>query len=162
RKTHDAGDRRDIVREIEVELVVEGHADHIRWPCQEKRVTICGRSHNCLSADVGASARAVLHHELLAEPLRQPLTDQARDDVGRTGRSERHDDAHRPRRIGLRPRYVRYSRERGSTHCQMQKISAGKFHFEPSLSLHITRSPRARAALATATAVSSLQARQAY
>src|SRR5262249_46437300 len=87
---------------IEVELVVERHADHIRWPCQKKRVTICGRSHDCLSADVGASTRAVLHHELLAEPLRQPLTDQARDNVGRTGRSERHDDANRPRRIVLR------------------------------------------------------------
>src|SRR5262245_66603056 len=49
RKTHDAGDWRDIAREIEVELVVEGHADHIRWPCQEKRVTICGRSHDCLT-----------------------------------------------------------------------------------------------------------------
>src|SRR5262249_1197013 len=50
---------------------------------------------------------------------------------------------HGPRRIGLRPRETRHGRERGSARCQMQKIAAGKFHFEPP-SLHITRSPRRR------------------
>src|SRR5262245_17118583 len=133
RKTHDAGDWRDIALEIEVEFVVERHADHIRWPCQEKRVTICGRSHDCFSADVGASTRAVLHYELLAEPLRQPLTHQARDNVGRTGRSERHDDAHRPRGIGLRRSDPRVGRQRGSTRGQMQEFATGKFHSIPSL-----------------------------
>jgi hypothetical protein len=36
--------------------------------------------------------------------------------------------AHRPRRIGLRPSNARDGRQRGSARCQMQKISAGKFH----------------------------------
>src|SRR5262249_35015966 len=36
-----------------------------------------------------------------------------------------------PRRIGLRPRDARHGRERGSARCEMEKISAGKFHSEP-------------------------------
>ena len=39
------------------------------------------------------------------------------------------DQAHRPRRIGLRPRDARHGRQRGSARCQMQKLSAGKFHW---------------------------------
>src|SRR6266511_584383 len=35
------------------------------------------------------------------------------------------------RRIGLRPNEARPGRQRGSARGQMQKISAGKFHFEP-------------------------------
>ena len=38
-------------------------------------------------------------------------------------------DAHRPRWIGLRPSNMRHGRQRGSARGQMQKISAGKFHF---------------------------------
>src|SRR5262245_9978944 len=34
-------------------------------------------------------------------------------------------------RVGLRPCDARGGRQRGSARCQMQKISAGKFHFEP-------------------------------
>src|SRR5215469_14989752 len=41
------------------------------------------------------------------------------------------DDAHRPRRIGLCPSEARQCRQRGSARGQTQKISAGKFHFEP-------------------------------
>src|SRR5262249_6753944 len=87
-----------------------------------------GRAHGGLGADIAAATRPVVDHELLSEPLRQPLSDQARRDVGRAGRGEWYDQTHRPRRIGLRPRCARYSRERGSTRYQMQKISAGKFH----------------------------------
>ena len=41
-------------------------------------------------------------------------------------------DAHRPRRIGLRPCDARHGRQRGSARGQMQKLSAGKFHGVPS------------------------------
>src|SRR5262249_61698910 len=44
---------------------------------------------------------------------------------------EWHDQMHWPRRIGLRVRDPRYSRQRGSASCQMQEFAAGKFHFEP-------------------------------
>ena len=45
----------------------------------------------------------------------------------------KRDEAHRPRRIGLRPCDPRYRRQRGSARCQMQKFSAGKFHIDPFL-----------------------------
>jgi hypothetical protein len=41
------------------------------------------------------------------------------------------DNAHRARRIGLRPRDTRHRRQRGSAYGQMEKLSAGKFHFDP-------------------------------
>src|SRR5215831_13161451 len=117
-----AGDRRDVADEIETKLVIERGVDGIPTADHEQRVSVCRRAHDGLGADIAAAARSVLDNKLLTEPLRQPLTHQTRDDVGRTGWSERHDDAHRPRRIGLRPHCARYSRERGSTGGQMQKL----------------------------------------
>src|SRR6516165_7437973 len=85
--------------------------------------------------------------ELLTEPLRQPLTDQACHDVECAGRSKRGDDAHRPRRIGLRPSEARHSRKRGSAGCEMQELATGKFHFEPPFTVAVgtrisSRAPR--------------------
>src|SRR5262245_145956 len=97
----------------------------------------CSRStYDRLCTNIVAAARPVVDNKLLAEPLRQPLSDQARRDVGRAGRRNWHDQTHRPRWIGLRPHYARYSRERGSARGQMQKSSAGKFHFEPPSPSH--------------------------
>jgi hypothetical protein len=64
------------------------------------------------------------------------LAHQACHDVGGTTGRKSDNDAHRPRRIGLRPSKARHGRERGSARCQMQKLpSVGKFH-------SITRSAR--------------------
>src|SRR5215472_14412308 len=141
-----ASDWRDIADEIVVELVVECRIDRVETTDQEKGVAVCGRAHDGLGADIAAATRPVVDNKLLAEPLRQPLSDQARRDVGCAGRGDWHDQTHWPRRIGLRPCDARDGRERGSARSQMQKLSAGKFHFEPSLSLHIIQSPRRRAA----------------
>src|SRR5262245_4606183 len=51
--------------------------------------------------------------------------------VERATRRKWNHEPDRPRWIGLRPRDARHRRERGSARCQMQKISAGKFHSEP-------------------------------
>ena len=59
------------------------------------------------------------------------MADQARGDVSAAAGGKADNDADRPRWIGLRPRKARHGRERGSARGQMQKISAGKFHFEP-------------------------------
>ena len=56
------------------------------------------------------------------------------------------DDAHRPRRIGLRPRDPRDGRQRGSARCQMQKMFGGEVSSRTSLSrslYSITSSARA-------------------
>src|SRR5215813_6659988 len=51
--------------------------------------------------------------------------------VAGAARRKPYDPAHRPRRIDLCHRDPRYGRERGSARGQMQKLPAGKFHFEP-------------------------------
>ena len=85
---HDARDRRDVADEIEIELVVERRVDRVRRTDQKECIAVGGRTHDRLGADIAAGARPVLDDEWLAEPLRQPLTDQARDDVGRAARRQ--------------------------------------------------------------------------
>jgi len=128
---HNAGDRRDVADEIEVELVIERRVERVRRNGHEERIAIRCRTHDRLRGDITAGARPVLDDELLAEPLREPLADQACDDVGAAAGGKADDDADRPRRIGLRPGDPRDGRQRGGARCEMQKISAGKFHFEP-------------------------------
>ena len=55
-----------------------------------------------LGADVVAAAGAVLDRERLAELVGQPLRDQAGGEIGGAAGRGGDDDAHRPRRIGLR------------------------------------------------------------
>jgi hypothetical protein len=50
------------------------------------------------------------------------LTDQAPDYVDTPASGKADDDAHRPRRIGLRPSETRDCRQRGSAGGQMQKL----------------------------------------
>src|SRR5262249_51660572 len=113
-------------------------------PDQEERVAIRRRAHNRLGCDVAAGSQTVVDDERLTEPLRKPLTYQARRDVRTASGREANNDAHRPRWIGLRPSNMRHGRERGSARCEMQKLSAGKFHFEPPSPSHhsITSSAR--------------------
>ena len=132
----DAGDRRDVADEIEIQFRVEAHIGNGRRADQEQRVAVGGRASDRFGRDIGAGARAVLDDDLLAEPLRERLADDARDDVGRRAGGKADDQMHRPRRIGIRPCDPRNSRERGSARCQVQKFSAGKCHgfFSPKCS----------------------------
>src|SRR5262249_29225021 len=84
----DSCDRRDVANEIEIELVVERRVDRVRRACHEQRVAARRRPHARLRADIAAGARPVLDNELLTEPLRQPLTDQAGDNVGWSARGK--------------------------------------------------------------------------
>src|SRR5438046_3036534 len=91
-----------------------------------------GCSLRCLSiTDVASTAANVLDIKLSAESFAQPLSNEPREDVRRAANSERDDYAHRPRRIGLRPRHARDGRQRDSASGQMQKSSARKFHRSP-------------------------------
>ena len=77
------------------------------------------RANDGFGGDVAAGAQTVLDDEGLPEALRQRLANDARQDVDDAAGSEPGDDPNRPRRIGLRPRYPRSGRERGSTRCQI-------------------------------------------
>jgi hypothetical protein len=113
--------------EIEIELVVECCVDRIAGIRQQERITVRGCTHDCLGGDIAARTCPVRDDERLAEPFRQPLTEQARGDVGSPASRKADDDAHGPRRIGLPEGKARDGRQRGSARCQMQKISAEKF-----------------------------------
>ena len=79
--TYDAGDRRDVVDEIEIQLFVERRIDRVRRHDQEQSVAIGWRTHDCFGGNVAAGSRTVLDDERLTEPFREPLTYQARRDV---------------------------------------------------------------------------------
>jgi len=128
RGAHDAGDRGDVAKEIEIEVVVERGIDHVRRRDQEQRVTVGQRMRRRFGAHIAAGARPVIDDELLAEPLRQPVTDQAGVDVGRSSRRKADDDMHRPRRIGFRAHDARHGRERGAARRQLQNSSTRKPH----------------------------------
>src|SRR5262245_49857928 len=143
RLADDGCDRCDVADEIEIEVVVERRVDRVRRSRQEERVAVRRRLHDRLGTDIAAGTRPVLDDELLAEPLGQPMTDQARGDVGSTTGGKSDDNAHWPRRIGLRPRDARQSRQRGSARGQMQELSTGKFHLNLPSDHSITSSARA-------------------
>src|SRR5712672_2830733 len=97
--------------------------------------------YDSLGADVATPARPVLYHELLPEPLRQPLANSTRRNVGRPASRERHNEAHRPRRPGLRVRDPRDRRQRGNVGGKMQKLSSvGKFQVALPMFSRNTRS----------------------
>jgi hypothetical protein len=123
-------DRRDVADEIEVELAVERRVDCVCRIDQEKRVAVWKRMHDHLGGYIGSGAWTVLDNELLAEPFRQPLSHQTREDIGNAAGSNAHDYTYRSRRIGLRARHTRYSRQSGDTDRQMQKLTTRKFHGE--------------------------------
>src|SRR3954453_9793914 len=91
----DAGDRRDVLNEIEVELVVESCIDRTIRTDQEEYVAVRGGARDHLGADVTAGTRPVFNNERLPEPLRQPLSHQPGDDVRRAASGKADDHAHR-------------------------------------------------------------------
>src|SRR5262245_27276820 len=103
RRTGDAGDSCNIADEIETKLIVEGRVDRVAGEDQKKRIAVRLRPHDRLRADIAARARSIVDDELLAQPLRELLSNQTSYCVGRTARRVADDDAHRPRWIRLRP-----------------------------------------------------------
>src|SRR5258706_15839387 len=125
---NNAGERRDVADEIEVELVIECRVERVEGTDYEQGVAVCRRAHDRLGCDVAAGSRTVVDDERLTEPLREPLTYQARRDVRTASGREANNKAHRPRWIALRPSNTRHGRERGHAPGEMEKISTEKFH----------------------------------
>src|SRR5262245_58477271 len=122
---NDASDRRNVANEIEIELVVERRVSRVERTDREQRVAVGRGTHDRLGGDVAAGSRTVVDDERLTEPLREPLTDQARRDVRTASGREADNDAYWPRRISLRASDARGGRQRGRTCGQMQKFAAG-------------------------------------
>ena len=79
----DASARRDITDKIVIELFVKRRVDRGGTADHEERIAVRRGAYDGLNTDIATASRTVLNEELLAEPLRQPLTDQARSDVVR-------------------------------------------------------------------------------
>jgi len=103
RATGDARDRCDLAEKNEIELVVECRVDCVGRTASEERVAVGGRAHDRLGGQSAAGTHTIFDDEWLAEPLRQPLTDQTREDVPRAAGGKTKYDAHGFRRVGLRP-----------------------------------------------------------
>src|SRR4029453_11643819 len=101
RPAANASDRSDIADEIKVQLVVQRGVDCVRRSAEEERVAVWWRTHDRLSAQIATCPAPILDEKWLAEPFREPLTDQTREDVCRAAGAKADDDAHRPRGRGL-------------------------------------------------------------
>ena len=90
-------------RRIEAELGKEALADHQR-PLRrgEQRVAVGLGAIDDLGAEILRGARPVLDHHRLAEFRRQMLGEDARHQIAVGAGRQRHDDADRAGRIGLR------------------------------------------------------------
>src|ERR1700704_7070376 len=131
-----ACDRRRVSHETEIELIGEQIGDRVSRNDQKERMAVGGRTRDGLGGDIARGARPVLDDEWLAEALRQPLTEQAREDVGRAAGGKANHDAYWPRGIGLRrsdlrPSDLRHRQHRGSARGEIQECAAGKFHKVP-------------------------------
>src|SRR5262245_291458 len=115
----------------------------------DKCVSVGRRVGDAAGPDVAVRATDILNDDGLTKRRPHSLGQDARDDVGKGARGERHDHRNSLRRIGLRPSEARRGWKRGRARGQMQKISAGKFHFEPPSHHSITSSATASSDIGT-------------
>ncbi len=131
RHADDAGNRRDAANKVEIEFLVERGVDRIRYGGKQKRVSVRGRVHDGLGADVAASSRPVLDDEGLPQPIGKPLTDQPRGDVDAAAGGKTGDNAHRPRRIIVRQCELRKGGSGDNAAGEFKEFTAEKFHIAP-------------------------------
>src|SRR6516225_11189932 len=103
----------------------DGRVHDMRGVGEQEGVAVGCAPRRLTGADVSAGTADILDVELPAEMLGQLLGSEPREHVGQAAGREWDDDSHRPCWISLRPRDAR---QRGSTRCQMHKLSTGKFH----------------------------------
>jgi hypothetical protein len=96
-------DRNEVGERVIGQLLIEPGVEHdVAQAAHEQGITIGRRIDHRLRADDGPRAGPVLHHDALAQPLRELVREQAADDVVTARWSDRHDDLHRAIGIGLR------------------------------------------------------------
>ena len=78
----DARDRCDVAVEVIVEIASEYRVDGVPRGGQQERMAVRRSPHDSLGGNPAGGARSVLHDKRLAEPLRQPLTQQTGEYVG--------------------------------------------------------------------------------
>ena len=88
-----AGQRCEVLHGVERHLLVQAGVDGVgAHGAHEQSVAVRSSLGGRLATDVAACARAVVHHDGLAELSRQRLADDAGQDVGGAACGEGHDD----------------------------------------------------------------------
>src|SRR5262249_2829009 len=104
----------------------------VRAPdADDERVTVGRRARDPADTDAASRAGHIFNDDRLAERRPHAFDQDTTNDISRPTWREWDNDCDGPRRIALRPRDPSRGRPRGSAGGQMQKLSAGKFHFEP-------------------------------
>jgi hypothetical protein len=98
-KPDDACHGRDILKKIEVELVIKGGVDRIRRRNQEERVAIGRCAHHRFGREIGCCSRPAFDDKRLAQPLLQPLRHKPRGQVRGAARWVADDQPHGPVRV---------------------------------------------------------------
>jgi hypothetical protein len=120
----DARDRSNVAQEVEAEIGIERGADRVGRTDEQQRVTVGRRPHDRLGGDIAGAARAVLDHDRLPEPARQPLRDQPPENVVRAAGGKADEETHRLGRIGLRRCHPRQCRQERRSSRQRQQTTA--------------------------------------
>jgi hypothetical protein len=120
-------DRHKIIQNI-VSNRVESAVEHVRGQaskCNRIAVRSCASSSAYAYASIGSAD--IFNDDGLSERSPHAFGHHSRDYIGGAARSEPHDQANGPRRIGLRHCDPRCGRDRGSARRQMQKSTTRKF-----------------------------------
>jgi hypothetical protein len=102
RHARDAGDRREITLQIELEVIKERRVDRVDGSHEKQRVTVGRRARDRFTGEIAGCAGPILDDHRLADPVGHLLRDQARHDVGRAAGGKAQDQPYRTARIGLR------------------------------------------------------------
>ena len=132
----DPRERREVFHRVVGNCLVEAWRGRMRAVrAHEQRMAIRRGPRDLRGRDGSVCSSLVLDHDRLLECDAERLGNHASDRVGPAAGSERDDDVDRLRRIGLRAGQPRHRRQCGRTRCQMQKLTARKFHVAPRMVL---------------------------
>jgi hypothetical protein len=120
--------RCDVPDDVKSQVWVQRGIDDVRRQSKEQRVAVWSRLCRQFRGKTAGRRWPIVDDELLAQPLREGLSDDSPVDVGRGAGRETDDDTHRPRRIIERRCDMWHGWQCGCACCQMQKFAAGKFH----------------------------------
>jgi hypothetical protein len=101
RRANEERDRIEVVHRMEDGLVLKRVHGRQARRNREQRVPVRRSFRDGLKADEAPGAGTIVDDELLPVSLRKQLREKARLRVGDGARGRGHDDAHRPRRIGI-------------------------------------------------------------
>jgi hypothetical protein len=100
---HHSGDRRDVTKHVEAQVRIEPGAEGVHRGDHEQRMAVCRGADHRFGRKVAAGAGSIFHDEWLPQARREPIGDNARQQIRRAARRGADQELHRPCRVVLRP-----------------------------------------------------------